>query len=562
MQPLPEVKLSWRYLSCLVVLCGLAFGLGLGSSTRLTYHEAFVAQGAREILSSGHWWHPTIGGLPWLEKPPLPFWLVAGLGWCTGTISPSVARLPSAVAAVILVLGVGLLATRHYGPAIGILSGAIQATTAWTVLRGRLAEADILLACLLVWTLLAFDRLRVPVVPGREDSRTRAGPDRWQSWRWAFFGLLGATALVKGTGFGAALVLSVVALVLFWDRDRAIRGRLLFPAGWIMVTVLAVAWPMAMIAKHGFKVVGLWAMHIAERVGGRTGHGAFAGESWREYGLNILAEALPWTPLAVVGAWRSLGRALRGYRPRSNSRAFDELGINQVVGDRLLCSWTLAPLVLVSLASARNAHYAIYALVPWSIWAALGLARLGSWLLTRGWSPARLRRLTWAMFASLAMAYGLSFWLAGRWFDRRGTEWAFYEATGRTLPPTASLILLYDDWDRDAYPTPFGPIPHDLAVRLYYLNRPACWHFDARALTDPGMERCPLRNLHDPSASMMIIARDRDLPVLGELSQVEVLSRSSAVRWDRTYLLARVQPGAETAAGAAMHSSLVSPFRR
>ena len=166
------------------------------------------------------------------------------------------------------------------------------------------------------------------------------------------------------------------------------------------------------------------------------------------------------------------------------------------------------------------------------------------------------------MFASLATAYGLSFWLAGPWFDRRGTEWAFYEATGRTLPPTASLILLYDDWDRDAYPTPFGPIPHDLAVRLYYLNRPACWHFDARALADHGMEKCPLRNLHDPSASMMIIGRDRDLPVLGELGQVEVLSRSSAVRWDRTYLLARVQPGAATATGAAMQSSLVSPFRR
>ena len=61
---------------------------------------------------------------------------------------------------------------------------------------------------------------------------------------------------------------------------------------------------------------------------------------------------------------------------------------------------------------------------------------------------------------------------------------------------------------------------------------------------------------------MMIIGRDRDLPVLGELGQVEVLSRSSAVRWDRTYLLARVQPGAATATGAAMQSSLVSPFRR
>ena len=29
---------------------------------------------------SGDWGYPTIGGLPWLEKPPLPWWLVAVLG--------------------------------------------------------------------------------------------------------------------------------------------------------------------------------------------------------------------------------------------------------------------------------------------------------------------------------------------------------------------------------------------------------------------------------------------------------------------------------------------------
>jgi hypothetical protein len=561
-KPMPEASLSWRHLVCLVVLSSLAVGLSLGSSTRLTYHEAFVAQGARELLASGHWWYPTIGGLPWLEKPPLPFWLAASLGWCAGGVTPTVARLPSAVAAMILVLGVGLLTARRYGSGIAILAGAIQATTVWTVIRGRLAEADILLACLIVWTLLAFDRMRVAVVPGREASRTRSGLVSWRFWRWAFFGLLGVTTLVKGTGFGAALALSVVATVLLWDRDRVTRGRLLFPAGWIMVAVLVLAWPLAMIVEHGFKVVGLWAMHITARIGGQTGHGPFAGESWREYGLNILAQALPWMPLAVVGAWWSLGRALRGRRPRHNGRTSDEPILDPVAGDRLLWCWAIAPLVLVSLASARNAHYAIYALVPWSVWSALGLARLGSWQVARGWSPARLKRLTCGMFAGLAAAYGVSFWLAGPWFDRRGAEWTFYETVGRTLPPAESLVLLYNDWDRDPYPTPFGPIPHDLAVRLYYLNRPVCWHFDAQALADHGIGKCPQRSLRDAPASMVVIGRDRDLPALEELGQVEVLSRSSAARWDRTYLLARVQPGADTAPDAAMQSSLVSPIRQ
>ena len=83
-------------------------------------------------------------------------------------------------------------------------------------------------------------------------------------------------------------------------------------------------------------------------------------------------------------------------------------------------------------------------------------------------------------FTALALAYGLGLWLLGPWFDRRGVEWAFYEAAGRQIPADMTLTLLYDDWDRNPYESPFGRIPHDLAVRLFYLRRSACWH------TEPG----------------------------------------------------------------------------
>src|SRR5206468_11214112 len=42
---MPQRTLGWRGLVCLTVLTAITVGLGLGSSTRLTYHEAFVAQG-------------------------------------------------------------------------------------------------------------------------------------------------------------------------------------------------------------------------------------------------------------------------------------------------------------------------------------------------------------------------------------------------------------------------------------------------------------------------------------------------------------------------------------
>jgi 4-amino-4-deoxy-L-arabinose transferase-like glycosyltransferase len=395
-------------LACLMALSALVFLPGLGGSGRLSYHEAFVAQGAREILDSGGWGYPTIGGLPWLEKPPLPWWLTAALGRCAGAVDETVARLPSVLAAMALVMAVAVVAARHYGPGIGLVSGAVQATTAWTVMRGRLAEADMLLACLITWAIVAFDRMR----DGDRGSR-------WSA-RWAFFVLLGATSLVKGIGFGAVLILAVVAATVLWQSDRTVMHRLRFPAGWLVAAALALGWPLAMVARHGFGALALWTMHVTDRLAAHPG--AFAGEPWWEYTPGLLAQAMPWTPLALIGSWRSLRRAVlrRDGRINWGLGRGGEVPAAVVGGDRLLWAWSVAPLGLLALATVKNAHYAVSAQVPWSIWAALGMANLGGRLIRRGWTAAGLRRWTVAGFAALGLAYGLGFWLLGPWRGRMG----------------------------------------------------------------------------------------------------------------------------------------------
>ena len=198
---------------------------------------------------------------------------------------------------------------------------------------------------------------------------------------------------------------------------------------------------------------------------------------------------------------------------------------------------------MLSLATVKNAHYIIHALPPWSIWAALSLVRLGGRLERRGWSAARLRRGAWIGFAGLGLSWGLVFAVLGPWLDRRGqgAEWAFYEAAGRCLRPGEPLALLYDDWDRLPYPTPFGPIPHDLGVRLFYLRRPACWRFGVDALA----EQPPAS---DRGAAFAVIGRDRDVPALRRLGRVETLARGPVGRArmskvdDRTFRLYRVTP--------------------
>jgi hypothetical protein len=200
----------------------------------------------------------------------------------------------------------------------------------------------------------------------------------------------------------------------------------------------------------------------------------------------------------------------------------------------------------LALATVKNAHYAIAAQVPWSVWAALGLARLGRRLIQHGQSRDRLRRWTLAGLVFLGLTWGLGGWLLGPWFDRRGVEWAFYQSAARQLPPGAPLALLYDDWDRNPYESPFGSIPHDLAVRLFYLGRPACWHFRAEDLVAGGecrvaQEERSVRAPHPaPRNPLYVIGRDRDLPALGRLGRVEVIARGPSVRWDRTYTLFRI----------------------
>ena len=513
---------------CLLAISAAVWLPGLGTWERLSYHEAFVAQGAREMLDSGEWSYPTIGGRPWLEKPPLPWWLVVAIGRAVGGVDETVARLPSAIAATLMVLGVSTFATRYYGPGLGLIAGAVQATTAWSALRGRLAEADILLAALVTWTVVAFDRM---LVEGSEE-----GPVR-RRWRWAFFVLLGTMSMVKGIGFGPVLTVGAIASAIVWRRDgRALRS-LMFPAGWIVSAAIALAWPIAMIARHGTSALSLWILHVADRLAERPS--AFIGEPWWEYVPGVFAQAMPWAPIAVVGAWHSLRRGVLG------RLAGGTVPASVVAGDRLLWAWSAAPLVLLSMATIKNAHYAIAAQVPWSIWAALGLARISRKLVHRGRSPERLKRVAAVGFATLAILYGMGFSLLAPGLDWRGREGAFYETAGRRLPPGTPVALLYDDFDRNPYESPFGAVPHDLGVRLFYLRRPARVIRGRRPGDETPAEgrSCPpaLRVLRPTSeAPVYLIARERDRPDLDRLGRLELLERGPSTRFDREYHLFRL----------------------
>ena len=56
------------------------------------------------MLETGRWIVPQVGGVPYLSKPPLLNWLVAGAFRLAGTRSEWAARAPSALAVLALAL--------------------------------------------------------------------------------------------------------------------------------------------------------------------------------------------------------------------------------------------------------------------------------------------------------------------------------------------------------------------------------------------------------------------------------------------------------------------------
>ncbi len=124
------------WVSALVLLFGALGGTSLHGS------EERWAEVTREMFRSGDFFHPTINGEPYFDKPLLSYWLIALVSLAAGSITEWPVRLPSAVAGIL-----ALWATRYLGRALW--SKDVERVAGWLLLLsygflwwGRRGEAD------------------------------------------------------------------------------------------------------------------------------------------------------------------------------------------------------------------------------------------------------------------------------------------------------------------------------------------------------------------------------------------------------------------------------------
>lgn len=221
--------LAWAALaiaSLVVLLPNLSYPLIEPDETR-------YAQIALEMNASRDWITPTLDGVPYLDKPPLMYWLTAASFSLLGNHETS-ARLPSMLAAWFTILLTYALGSRIVGRRGAWIGSMSLAMSGGFVLAGRFLILDAMLA-LFTTTCLLSGYIAV----------------RGQRHRWAWWALAGvACALGTLTKGPLALVLCAPPLVASgWLRADQTRIRILHWVSFVIpMMVFCVPWYIA-IAK-------------------------------------------------------------------------------------------------------------------------------------------------------------------------------------------------------------------------------------------------------------------------------------------------------------------------
>jgi 4-amino-4-deoxy-L-arabinose transferase-like glycosyltransferase len=211
--------------------CAFLFFYGSGQFGLIGADEPRYAQVAREMLDrSAHidgWITPTLGGKPWLEKPPLYYWQ-AMLAYSVLGVTDVAARLPGALDATLLVIAVYLF-FRRFRRGVEVDAALITASCAGAIGYAHAASMDMVLAASFGIGMLAWWAWH------ESDSRIYLA---------AFYLCMGLGMLAKGpvAPFLAAAVLAVFALL---TRQLRLIIRTLWLPGILLFCAVALPWYVA-----------------------------------------------------------------------------------------------------------------------------------------------------------------------------------------------------------------------------------------------------------------------------------------------------------------------------
>ncbi|HEV3409939.1 MAG TPA: glycosyltransferase family 39 protein, partial [Chthoniobacterales bacterium] len=212
----------------LVIAVWAALYLPWLGTSGLRSEEGHRVLPAVEMIESGNYLVPQIAGEPYLRKPPLINWLIAGSFELFGQRNEWTARAPSVIS--VLLVAIAFVTTP---PSLLGGRGALAAALAWLTSlgmleKGRMIEIEALYVSLFAFALICWL------------ASWRTGRSPWLTWTlpWLFLGL---GLLAKGPALLFFFYFLVMAILSRTNRLRAALHPAHF-VGLVLMGMIFSAW--------------------------------------------------------------------------------------------------------------------------------------------------------------------------------------------------------------------------------------------------------------------------------------------------------------------------------
>ena len=263
---------------------------GLGS-VELKHEEPRRALPAVHMIATGDWLVPRVGEVPYLRKPPLLNWLIAGMFKLTGGRSEWAVRFPSVLATLALALGILVFGRRLLGNLGGLIASIFFLTNLAILESGRLAELEAVYIgvtglALVIWL-----------------AKWYRGITGLRLWVWPAI-LLALGLLTKGPTH-LIFFYGVIIPVLIWGKEIKLLVRPAHGLALLLMLVIFSLWAIpCSFAVGQHDPLGAWQFWIHEITSRASEGEAFRVQTWLLNFPQTLKNFLPWTPLLIL-LWTS-----------------------------------------------------------------------------------------------------------------------------------------------------------------------------------------------------------------------------------------------------------------
>lgn len=238
-----KIHPEWFCISLLAILCLIFLFFGLGFYPLMDVDETRYAIIARDLINSFNWNNLNLNTMPFLEKPPLYFWLVGASIKLFGGLSSFAVRFPIAILASFIVFFTYYVGKRVISRKYGMLSALILLSSIFFLILSHIAILDMVL------TVFVTSAIYCGFLTNFCNEKNK------KYYWWYFYLFIGLGFLSKGILAFIIPFMIIVPYNFATKNLKEIFKPIHMLPGFILFTLIALPWHVIMYQEYGFRFV-------------------------------------------------------------------------------------------------------------------------------------------------------------------------------------------------------------------------------------------------------------------------------------------------------------------